>query len=123
MKQAIQNQMYLTGPHGQLFLAEGILYNREQEELEEKKNPLGAIGKMFQIKLEEDNPEVAEQEKFEGIFYSNAKIKENQVLDRIDNLYMKLLDESLAPEIGLERIQHFQQLFSQAQEIILAEYQ
>ena len=122
LRENIQNQPYLESPHGQLFPAEGILYNRQQEALEEAENPLGIIGRMFQTKLENENPNVASQQKFEGTFYRNAKDKEDQVLERIDTLYMKLLDESQAPESGLERIQHFQMLHQQAKEVILAEY-
>jgi len=122
LRENIQNQSYLESPHGQLFPAEGILYNRQQEELEEAENPLGVIGRMFQTKLENENPNVALQQKFEGTFYRNAKDKEEQVLERIDTLYMKLLDENQAPESGLERIQHFQMFHQQAKEVILAEY-
>lgn len=122
LRENIQNQSYLESPHGQLFPAEDILYNRQQEALEEAEHPLGIIGKMFQAKLEDENPDVALQQKFEGTFYRNAKDKEGQVLERIDTLYMKSLDESQAPESVLERIQHFQMLHQRAKEFILAEY-
>jgi len=122
LREAIQNQPYLESPHGQLFPAEAILYNRQQEKLEEAESPLGEIGRMFQSKLEDENPDVARQQKFEGTFYRTAKDKEDQVLEEIDTLYMKLLDKNQAPESGLERIQHFQTLHQQAKEIVLAEY-
>ena len=122
LREAIQNQPYLESPHGQLFPAEAILYNRQQEEREEAEKPLGEIGRMFQSRLENENPDIARQQKFEGTFYRTAKDKENQLLEEIDTLYMKILDKNQASESGLERIQHFQTLHQQAKEIVLAEY-
>ena len=37
------------------YFQQRILYNRQEEELETKVNPLGVIRRMIQIKLEEEN--------------------------------------------------------------------
>ena len=72
IRESIRNKRISQAHMDNYFLPKGILYNRQQEALEEAENPLGLIGRIFQTKLEEENSDIALQQKFEGTFYRNA---------------------------------------------------
>jgi len=122
IRESVPSPKYIVGPHGQLFEEDGILHNQEQEKIKEAEQPLGDIGKMLQMKLEEENPEVAIQQKFEGRFYLEAKKKEEKIYEEIRKLNQQLMEKNPPPEECLERIQHFFMIRRQAEEIVLANY-
>ena len=121
MTKIFENLTYTEGERGLLHPNIDL---HVEDVPEEMKQPLGYIGRMILVKMEEENLNQAFQVKTDVEFFYYAKKKELEAQEKIRNLADKILDKNPPSETDmLQRIRDFNMAHQQAKEIILHEYQ